>query len=88
MEIFLCTDDKDYIEFRNQVRDQNWQNSFLKKSLNKRKQIAASLRVDSKEATAKKLDAITDVNKEAVEDFINKYQPRLFIHGHTSTQCA
>ena len=30
---FLCTDDKDYIEFRNQVRDQNWQNSFLKKSL-------------------------------------------------------
>ncbi|MGB2343473.1 MAG: UDP-2,3-diacylglucosamine diphosphatase, partial [Gammaproteobacteria bacterium] len=33
---FLCTDDKDYIEFRNQVRDQNWQNSFLKKSLNER----------------------------------------------------
>ena len=45
---FLCTDDKDYIEFRNQVRDQNWQNSFLKKSLNERKQIAASLRVDKK----------------------------------------
>ena len=80
---FLCTDDKDYIEFRNQVRDQNWQYSFLKKSLNERKQIAASLRVDSKEATAKKLDAITDVNKETVEDFINKYQPSLFIHGHT-----
>ena len=39
---FLCTDDKDYINFRNQVRDQNWQNSFLKKSLNERKQIAAS----------------------------------------------
>ena len=80
---FLCTDDKDYIEFRNQVRDQNWQNSFLKKSLNERKQIAASLRVDSKEATAKKSDAITDVNKETVEDFINKHQPLLFIHGHT-----
>ena len=80
---FLCTDDKDYIEFRNQVRDQNWQNSFLKQSLNERKQIAASLRVDSKEATAKKSDAITDVNKETVEDFINKHQPLLFIHGHT-----
>ena len=61
---FLCTDDKDYINFRNQVRDQNWQNSFLKKSLNERKQIAASLRADSKEATSKKSDTITGLISE------------------------
>ncbi len=83
MEIFYALMIRTILSFRNQVRDQNWQNSFLKKSLNERKQIAASLRVDSKEATAKKSDAITDVNKEAVEDFISKHQPHLFIHGHT-----
>jgi len=80
---FLCTDDKDYIDFRNQVRDQDWQNNFLKKTINKRKQIAATLRVDSKEATSKKSNKITDVNNQSVKNFINEHQPDLFIHGHT-----
>ena len=80
---FLCTDDKEYINFRNEVREQDWQSNFLSKSLNERKQIAANLRIDSKEATSKKSDAITDVNNQSVEDFINKHQPHLFIHGHT-----
>ena len=40
---FLCTDDKDYIDFRNQVRNQDWQNNFLEKPLDERKQIAATL---------------------------------------------
>ena len=80
---FLCTDDQDYIDFRNQVREQDWQLNFLSKSLNERKQIAANLRTDSKEATSKKSDAITDVNEQSVLDFINEHQPDLFIHGHT-----
>ena len=80
---FLCTDDKDYIDFRNQVRDKDWQNNFLKKTINERKQIAVTLRTDSKEATLKKSDEITDVNNQSVEDFINEHQPHLFIHGHT-----
>ena len=80
---FLCTDDKDYIDFRNQVRDKDWQNNFLEKPLDERKQIAATLRADSKEATSKKSNEITDVNNQSVEDFINEQQPDLFIHGHT-----
>ena len=80
---FLCTDDKDYIDFRNQVRDKDWQNNFLEKPLDERKQIAATLRADSKEATSKKSNEITDVNNQSVEDFINEHQPDLFIHGHT-----
>ena len=80
---FLCTDDKDYIDFRNQVRNQDWQNNFLEKPLDERKQIAATLRADSKEATSKKSNEITDVNNQSVEDFINEHQPDLFIHGHT-----
>ena len=80
---FLCTDDKDYIDFRNQVRDKDWQDEFLKKSLSQRKQIARNLRTDSKEATSKKSNEITDVNNQSVEDFINEHQPHIFIHGHT-----
>jgi UDP-2,3-diacylglucosamine hydrolase len=79
----LCTDDKDYIDFRNQVRNKDWQSNFLEKPLNERKQIAANLRADSKEATSKKSNEITDVNNQSVEDFINEHQPDLFIHGHT-----
>jgi len=74
---------KDYINFRNQVREKDWQTNFLNKTLDERKQIAANLRTDSKEATSKKSNAITDVNNQSVEDFINKHQPQLFIHGHT-----
>ena len=66
---FLCTDDQDYIDFRNQVREQDWQSNFLSKSLNERKQIAANLRTDSKEATSKKSDSITDVNEQSVLRF-------------------
>jgi len=80
---FLCTDDKDYLDFRKQVREKDWQANFLKKSLNERKQIAANLRKDSKEASAKKSNSITDVNDLAVKEFINDRQPDLLIHGHT-----
>mgnify|MGYP001484654873 FL=1 len=80
---FLCTDDKDYIDFRNQVRNQDWQNNFLEKPLDERKQIAATLRADSKEATSKKSNEITDVNNQSVKNFIHEHQPDLFIHGHT-----
>jgi len=80
---FLCTDDVDYIAFRNEVRSKNWQTVFLSKSLDERLQIAASLRDDSKTATAEKSNEITDVNNEEVVDFISKHKPNLFIHGHT-----
>ena len=80
---FLCTDDVDYIAFRNEVRSKDWQTSFLSKSLDERLQIAASLRDDSKVATAEKSNEITDVNNEEVIDFIRKHKPNLFIHGHT-----
>ena len=80
---FLCTDDTDYMHFRNEVHTEKWQSSFLQKDINERKQIAASLRDDSEEATSKKSDAVTDVNAQAVENFINEHQPDLFIHGHT-----
>mgnify|MGYP000275262923 CR=1 FL=1 len=80
---FLCTDDEEYINFRNEVREQDWQSNFLSKSLNERKQIASNLRTDSKEATSKKADSITDVNEQSVLNFVNQHETDLFIHGHT-----
>ena len=80
---FLCTDDQDYINFRNQVREEDWQSDFLNKALYERKQIAVNLRKDSKEATSKKSDTITDVNDRSLLEFINEHKPDIFIHGHT-----
>ena len=80
---FLCTDDVDYINFRNQVRSEDWQNHFLSQSIKERKQIAQSLRSDSKKATSDKSLEITDANLETVNKFIREHNPDIFIHGHT-----
>ena len=80
---FLCTDDVDYMDFRNKVRSEEWQKDFLSKSIGERNEIANSLRSSSKDATSEKSLEITDVNPEAINDFIQKNQPDIFIHGHT-----
>ena len=67
---FLCTDDTDYIEFRNKVRSKEWQKDFLSKSINERNEIANSLRSDSRDATSEKSLEITDANLETVNSFI------------------
>ena len=80
---FLCTDDSDYIEFRNKVRSEAWQKDFLSKSIDERNEIANSLRSDSKDATSEKSLEITDANLETVNSFIQENKPDVFIHGHT-----
>ena len=80
---FLCTDDVDYMDFRNKVRSEEWQKNFLSKSLSERNKIANLLRSDSKNATSKKPLEITNVNNDALENFISMNKPDLFIHGHT-----
>ena len=80
---FLCTDDVDYIEFRDEVRSEEWQKNFLSKSINERNEIAKSLRADSTDATSEKSFEITDVNLGTVNNFIQENKPDIFIHGHT-----
>ena len=80
---FLCTDDVDYMYFRNMVRSEAWQKDFLSKNLDERNEIANSLRSSSKDATSEKSLEITDANPEAINDFMQKNQPDIFIHGHT-----
>ena len=80
---FLCTDDVEYMDFRNKVRSKEWQKDFLSKSIDERNEIANSLRSDSRDATSEKSLEITDANLETVNNFIQKNKPSIFIHGHT-----
>ena len=56
---------------------------FSIKNLDERNEIANSLRSTSKDATSKKSLEITDANPETINDFMQKNQPDIFIHGHT-----
>ena len=80
---FLCTDDVEYINFRNKVRSEEWRKDFLSKDVGERNEIANSLRSGSKDATSKKSLDITDANIQTVNSFIEENKPDIFIHGHT-----
>lgn len=79
----LCTDDRDYQEFRSMVRTEKWQADFLGKPLEERQHIAARLRADSVDAMAQKSYEIMDVNQAAVQDCFTRNQVSTIIHGHT-----
>ena len=79
----LCTDDRDYQEFRARVRTAKWQSEFLAKSLEERQQIAAQLRAKSVDAMTKKSLEIMDVNPLAVEECFSINEADIIIHGHT-----
>ena len=79
----LCTDDKDYQEFRSLVRNKNWQEEFLSKDLNERMEVAKSLREVSKLENKSKDEAIMDVNNLEVLKTIEENSLDLLIHGHT-----
>ena len=79
----LCTDDSDYQQFRAMVRNADWQNAFLSKSLAERQQIVTDLRTRSKAAMQNKSSEIMDVNQRAVLDSFKQSGVRLMIHGHT-----
>tara|TARA_B100001250_G_scaffold410709_1_gene437708 strand:+ start:2104 stop:2811 length:708 start_codon:yes stop_codon:yes gene_type:complete len=79
----LCTDDKQYQEYRALVRSHEWQSEMLIKTLSERLMIAQQLREKSLEATEKKNEYIMDVNNEAVIEIIKEYDADILIHGHT-----
>ena len=79
----LCTDDKDYQEFRSLVRNKNWQEEFLSKDLNERMEVAKSLREVSKLENKSKDEAIMDVNNLEVLKTIKENSLDILIHGHT-----
>jgi len=78
-----CTDDSDYMAFRENVRQQEWQRNFLAMPLVQRKAIIDGLRNDSREAQRTKSYAIMDVNERAITSLFDATATSVLIHGHT-----
>ncbi len=79
----LCTDDIDYMAFRRQVRDPDWQQQFLALEMTKRVEMAKQARDASQSSAKNKSLEIMDVNQQTVEKFLTDAQLTQLIHGHT-----
>jgi UDP-2,3-diacylglucosamine hydrolase len=79
----LCTDDRDYQNWRRTARSAAWQRDFLSKSLAERRKTIHGLREKSKEVIAAKPADIMDVNADAVKEAFRRHHVRRLIHGHT-----
>lgn len=82
----LCLADTDYMRFRQQVRDPDWQREFLARPLVQRMAIARELR-DQSEARKRRVghDASqwADVDTDAAIDWLRHAGAHTLIHGHT-----
>ena len=79
----LCTGDSEYLAFRSQVRDPDWQRQFLARPLAERRAIAQGLRQRSEDTKREKTPELMDVAPGATEDFLRQHGYATCIHGHT-----
>jgi UDP-2,3-diacylglucosamine hydrolase len=79
----LCAEDREYLAFRAQVRNPQWQQMVLSKSLPERRTLAASLREQSKMAGSNKAEDIMDVTPAEVVRVMEAGGVNRLIHGHT-----
>jgi UDP-2,3-diacylglucosamine hydrolase len=79
----LCTDDRAYLAFRDQVRAPEWQRQFLAQALDARRAFAAQARAGSRAHIRDTPEVLMDVNVEAVASAMRKAGVRRLIHGHT-----
>ena len=79
----LCTDDVEYQQFRQMVRNPAWQQEFLSQPLAARQAFADKARAESRTAQSGKAMAIMDVNEKTVAQAFRESGARRMIHGHT-----
>ena len=79
----FCTDDSEYMQFRNMVREPHWQQQFLHKSAEERVRIARDMREQSQQHGQEKAADIMDVNQQTVEQIMSEHHISTLIHGHT-----
>ena len=77
----LCLDDAEYLAYRKQVRDPDWQRDFLARPVTERRAIAQAIRVHSE--TRKRVEGYGDVNADAARRWLQAAQATTLIHGHT-----
>lgn len=79
----LCTDDVEYQQARQMLRNPAFIADFLAKPLAERRALAQAYRQRSGEATSLKAEDIMDVNATAVADALRQAGVHRLIHGHT-----
>jgi len=79
----LCTRDESYMAFRNMVRNPDWQQAFLAKSIAERQAFAAQARQQSKDLSSNKAADIMDVTPTEVTKVLAENRQSILIHGHT-----
>ena len=80
---FLCTDDKAHCRFRRFTSSRFFKLCFLALPISIRERIAKKTRRVTINKTKKKPAYLIDVNKEAVEQLLEKHHTNTMIHGHT-----
>lgn len=79
----LCTDDTAYQQVRTMFRSPQWQRDILGQTLPARREFAAQLRAQSRNANANKAANIMDVNAQASIAAITAASASVLVHGHT-----
>ena len=84
----LCLDDHDYLAFRAQVRQHDWQTAFLAKPLVERQAYARSVRNTSearKQSHTHNPDfaGYADVDSQAAIEWLRATDAKVLLHGHT-----
>lgn len=78
----LCLDDRDYLQFRAQVRSLDWQQAFLAQPLAQRRAIARNLRLESEQRKRSGM-AYADVDPALAREWLRTAAAPNLIHGHT-----
>ena len=79
----LCIDDIEYQKFRQMVRNPQWQQQVLTKTLEERFQLAQSIREKSQQSIIGKGEVIIDINQDETDKTFIEQKIDLIIHGHT-----
>lgn len=79
----LCTQDVEYMAFRQQARSPLWQQQLLAQPIEARRAIAKQLRETSKSMNSLKAEDIMDVTASEVVREMEQHQAQRLIHGHT-----
>jgi UDP-2,3-diacylglucosamine hydrolase len=84
----LCLDDHDYLAFRAQVRQPEWQATFLAKPLAERQAYAREVRNKSEalkrsHTTQADFTGYADVDSQAAVAWLKATDAQVLLHGHT-----
>ena len=79
----FCIDDTEYQEYKQMVRNQQWQQDFLNLTVAKRLKILGETRDASIQSQQNKSIEIMDINQEELIAKVQNNNIDVLIHGHT-----